>query len=260
VRLLGNLLVVTSLLGLLLLGLLAAGLTPPWEVESRPVEALAAPSDLRGTIAPPTSAPILAAALTAAVTLAPTTDAAGRGADAPGTARLAVEPSQPRTAAAGGTSAPQLLPEPDRPIDRIAAPSIGLDAPVVAARVVKRGGAPTWEIPAYRAGHAEGTAPAGAKGNAVLLGHVDSLRSGDVFRHLEKVAVGDAITVWSGERAYTYRVVEAGAVDRADTATLGTTETATLTLVTCTGTWSPLLWDYTERFVVRAELSEASAG
>jgi len=137
---------------------------------------------------------------------------------------------------------------------------IGLDAEVVPAHLVKRAGVLTWTIPAFRAGHADGTAGAGAPGNAVLLGHVDSLRSGDVFRNLEKVALGDPITVWSGQRAYVYRIVEARAVGRTDTALIGTTEAAALTLVTCTGVWSPVLWDYTERFVVRADLTEVAGG
>ena len=31
-------------------------------------------------------------------------------------------------------------------------------------------------------------------------------------------------------------------------------ETASLTLITCTGLWLPTIWDYTERLVVRADL------
>jgi len=263
VRLLGNLLMVASLLGLLFVGALAVDLTPPWALRSpAAIEAAVLSSDLAGPIGPPAIAPIPAVPPTAGGTLALTTEDAGPGDVAPVADRTAASARPGAAAAAVGSDAPasRAPAEPRRPIDRIVAPTIGLDAAVVPAHVVERGGALTWEIPAYRAGHAEGTAPAGAKGNAVLLGHVASLRSGEVFRHLDKIALGDAITVWSGERTYTYGVVEAGAVDRADTAPLGTTEVATLTLVTCTGMWSPLLWDYTERFVVRAELREASRG
>ncbi|HEY3080897.1 MAG TPA: sortase [Chloroflexota bacterium] len=266
-RFFGNLLVAASLLGLLVIGLIAAEVTPPWALES-PARLEAAPplSAPALAIAPPLNAPVRAAPLTAGRAAAPTTAVAASTADAIEAAGApgAAAPAQPRPAASAGVvTAPAPLPppaEPRRPIDRIAVPSIGLDAPVVTARLVDRAGALTWEIPARRAGHADGTAGAGAPGNAVLLGHVDSLRSGDVFRNLEKVAVGDAVTVWSGDRAYTYRVVEAHAVGRADTALVGTTEAAALTLVTCAGAWSPALWDYTERFVVRAELAEVAGG
>src|SRR5918994_1927149 len=113
--------------------------------------------------------------------------------------------------------------------------SPGRPAAVVASKPIVVGpiGAPPWEIPKHKAGHADGTAGAGALGNAVLLGHVDSLRSGDVFRQLESVSVGDRVTVRSGEGLYTYEAVEARAVERANTSRVQTPRAASLTLFTC---------------------------
>jgi LPXTG-site transpeptidase (sortase) family protein len=273
-RYLGNLLIAVSLLGALVLGLLAAEVTPPWDAESP--APLASTPQLSAETVPVASSGAQAIALgrpadvpsgTATDRIAAPTavapglagSAAGQPA-APGSAPSGA-PGQPAPAATNGVaSAIQPPPAGRQPIERVVVERIGLDAPVVAASLVNRAGAVTWAIPAYKAGHADGTAGAGAPGNAVLLGHVDSLRSGDVFRNLEKVALGDTVTVWSGERAYSYRIVETRTVGRADTALVGTTETAALTLVTCAGAWSPLLWDYTERFIVRAELSPVVAG
>src|SRR5262245_5305144 len=86
------------------------------------------------------------------------------------------------------------------PITRVKIPSIGLDSEVVEAAFVEHGGAPTWDIPKFKAGHAQGTAGAGDDGNAVLLGHVSSIRSGDVFKDLEKVGVGDEVVLFDGDQ------------------------------------------------------------
>lgn len=186
-------------------------------------------------------------------------------------------PSVPRVASGGGNSpvpatgpaqtlpleepapasAPLIEPVESLPITRVVIPSIRLDAEVVPAAFVERGGATTWDIPKDRAGHAQYTAGAGDRGNAVLLGHVNSLRSGDVFRDLDKVAIGDRVVIHAstGQR-FIYEVRELHTVARDDTALLGTTETPTLSLFTCAGIWLPTTWDYTERLVVRAALVE----
>jgi sortase (surface protein transpeptidase) len=62
------------------------------------------------------------------------------------------------------------------------------------------------------------------------------------------------VSVFSLDRRFEYRVVEARQVDRADVSVLESNATASLTLITCSGIWLPTLWDYTDRFVVRADL------
>lgn len=142
---------------------------------------------------------------------------------------------------------------PRLPITRVVAPRIRLDAEVVASRLVEKDGGTTWEVPKYKAGHAERTAGAGQPGNAVLLGHVDSLNSGNVFKDLDQVQVGDLVQVYSGPRRFDYTVVDRRSVQRTDVSVLAATATASVSLLTCIGTWNPLIWDYTERLVVRAE-------
>lgn len=160
---------------------------------------------------------------------------------------------------AAPTPTPTLVPY-DRPaqvattITRVRVASIGLDSEVVEAAFVERGGATTWDIPKFKAGHAQGTAGAGDDGNAVLLGHVSSIRSGDVFKDLERVKLGDEVVLFSGDRRFVYEVTEIKTVPRTDTTPLETTEKPTVSLFTCTGTWLPTLWDYSDRFVVRGEL------
>jgi LPXTG-site transpeptidase (sortase) family protein len=231
----GNLLIATSLAGFVLLGLVAAEVQPSWVSPGRPAAVVASKPIAVGAVAPAPPAPP-----------SPTVAAASATAF----------PAQPTLTT---PKAVELPVEPRLPIERIAIPTIGLDAEVVPAGLIQQNGALTWEIPKHKAGHAEGTAGAGALGNAVLLGHVDSLRSGDVFRQLENVSVGDRVTVRSGGGLYTYEVVEARAVERADTSMVQTTQRASLTLFTCHGQWLPTIWDYTHRFVVRAELREITA-
>ncbi len=146
-----------------------------------------------------------------------------------------------------------------RPITAVAAPSIGLEAEVAPSALVERDGGLTWEVPPFRAGHAQHTAGAGQVGNAVLFGHVSSRRDGDVFRHLDRVRVGDLVHVHSGPVRFDYRVVEVRSVERSDASVLEPGRTATLSLITCSGLWLPTIWDYTHRLVVRAELDTAGS-
>lgn len=183
--------------------------------------------------------------------------------------RVPIDPRQteaqaqptPQAAAAAPTQAAradQTAPTADsafRPITRVAIRSISLDAPAVPAGLVERDGAVTWSVPPFKIGHAEDTAGAGGKGNAVLVGHVTSRSLGNVFEHLHDVGVGETVQVFSGEQPFVYRVVSVKTVSRNDVSVVKPTPTPSLTMITCTGTWLPLVSDFTQRVVVRAELS-----
>lgn len=143
------------------------------------------------------------------------------------------------------------------PITRLVIERIELDTEVVPAELVEHEGATTWAVPKFVAGHADGTAGAGERGNAVVLGHVTSLTLGNVFEHLDRVLPGDAIVVYSGEERFDYHAVDVRAVDRTDNDVLEAADTPSLTLITCTGAWLPTVWDYAERLIVRAEASPA---
>jgi LPXTG-site transpeptidase (sortase) family protein len=176
--------------------------------------------------------------------------------DQPGTAVSPghVAPSSAGTGLSAAAPTPSATPLPYRPITRVVIPDISLDAPAVAAGLVERGGAITWDVPPFKIGHAQETAGAGDVGNAVLVGHVTSRSLGNVFEHLHEVAPGDAVEVFSNDRQFTYRVVDVRTVGRTDVSVVQTTVTPSVTLLTCTGLWLPLLNDYAERVVVRAEL------
>src|SRR5687768_11971591 len=84
----------------------------------------------------------------------------------------------------------------DDPPRRLRVPSIRLDSEVVSARLVRLGGtegAVTWEVPAHRVGHLQGTPDLGGPGNTVLVGHVSSVNAGNVFAQLDRIKVGDEI-------------------------------------------------------------------
>jgi LPXTG-site transpeptidase (sortase) family protein len=141
------------------------------------------------------------------------------------------------------------------PITHVEIPAISLSADVVPAGLIQRDGGVTWEVPAFKIGHAETTVGAGQPGNAVLLGHVTSVRSGNVFANLDQVEVGQAINVFADRAEFTYSVVSTSHVPRSDTSSIQPGDAAAVSLITCTGVWLPTIWDYTERLVVRAELN-----
>src|SRR5437763_340966 len=83
-------------------------------------------------------------------------------------------------------------------------------------------------------GHAESTAGAGQPGNAVLLGHVTSVHSGNVFQDLDRARIGDVVNVLADDRAFEYRVVSIARVPRSDASVLQPGESSAVSLITCT--------------------------
>jgi len=167
----------------------------------------------------------------------------------------------PEATSVSGTapqSAPAIVPAPTPPpllpITRVRLPSIALDSEVVPAELVEHGGSVTWEVPAFKIGHARATASAGAMGNAVLVGHVNSQGSGNVFQNLANVSQADRVELSSGDSQFIYQVVDIRRVGRNDVAVVQPSETASVTLITCIGLWLPHVSDYAERLVVRAEI------
>ncbi len=107
-------------------------------------------------------------------------------------------------------SVPELSePDPATP-DRIVAPAIDLDAEVVPMgwTVVQRNGqtASEWVIPEYAAGWHVNSALPRTGGNTVLSGHNNV--KGEVFRYLSDFELGDEITLYAGDRTFSYVVEE----------------------------------------------------
>ena len=137
---------------------------------------------------------------------------------------------------------------------RLRIPAIKLDSEVVPARLVRLPtGVVTWEVPAHRVGHAQGTTPLGEPGNAVLLGHVSSINAGNVFAQLDRVRAGDEVVAGSDGKTV-YRVTDRRLVTRDDMSVMAPVDGAVATLITCAGTWLPAESDYSHRLIVRAVL------
>ncbi len=113
----------------------------------------------------------------------------------------------------------------------------------VGTRTIRRGGSTLliWDDVADAGAFHNTSAYPGQGGNTVINGHRDIL--GGVFRHLDRVQVGDEVVVYVGDTAYPYTVTEivvvpdtfASAQQRADNLKyIGLTDHERLTLVTCT--------------------------
>ncbi len=107
----------------------------------------------------------------------------------------------------------------------------------------------------------------GAGSNAVFAGHITWNRAPAVFYDLDDLQEGDVVRLVSDDgREYTYEVFANFAVDPYDTESLkvmAPTETDTVTLITCGGTWVPdpseqFGGDYTTRTIVQAKLMKSS--
>ena len=108
---------------------------------------------------------------------------------------------------------------------RLIIPSIKVNAPIVERGVV---GGVMVVAPGNNVTHFAYSAYPGAPGNAVLYSH-----DGTVFRHLDKLAVGDTMLVQTPGGAAQFRVRELRIVSPDSVGILDTTSTAVLTLLTC---------------------------
>jgi sortase A len=157
-----------------------------------------------------------------------------------------VSPTLQPSAVVSSTPTPQPSPVPlptatplPLPPTRLVVPKVGIDAPVVPVSWQAAQG--EWEVPAwYAAGWHGGSAGLEVVGNTVLNGH--NTTRGEVFRNLYQLAVGDEITVYSGDTAFTYVVAEVlilpelgqpREVRERNASYLLPTEDQRLTLVTC---------------------------
>jgi sortase A len=96
-------------------------------------------------------------------------------------------------------------------------------------------------------GHLIQTALPGTRGNCVIAGHRDTQ-----FRVLQKVKIGEDISVEIEGRTFVYRVTDRHVVAPTDTHPLKPTPTSSLTLVTCYPFY--YVGPAPKRFVIRAEL------
>jgi sortase A len=169
-----------------------------------------------------------------------------------------VPPPQETIPVAAAGAPPTSIPEPTLPLQaaigrppaqspptRLTIAKIGLDIPVlsVGTTLIPEGSQSkvVWgDVPNAGAFHSTSAYP-GNIGNTVINGHRDI--QGAVFRHLDRLEVGDEIVLYVGEVPYVYRVVQvlvvpetfASAAQKAENLRLiGFLPEERLTLVTCT--------------------------
>lgn len=156
-------------------------------------------------------------------------------------------PAEPRVVTTGALmqgSAPQVSAAAvPGEVRRIRIPKIGVDMPIVEGQneqALLRG--------AWRWGPA--SAP-DRGGNTVIFGHryLHLPPHPETFYNLDKLVVGDTITVQWYDATYTYRVIETKVVPPTDLSVLSGTSTPTITLITCTPVFTTK-----NRLIVRAEL------
>ncbi len=133
----------------------------------------------------------------------------------------------------------------------ISTPYVTIDAPVFA------GMAP--EVLARGVGfHTDTAMPNADSGNTVLSGHRfirGDVPGAQIFRHLNKVRIGDEVRLRSGGATYVYRVTQRKTVPSDATEILAQTEKPMLTLYTCTPLFTAL-----RRLVYTAELERVEKG
>ena len=146
-------------------------------------------------------------------------------------------------------------PLPERQATRLVIEALELDVPVVLSPIVSQ----TWQVSHLGkdfVGHLEGTASPGDPSNVVLAGHVTLEHNVyGPFAGLGKLQPGDALVVYVGDQPYTYIVDRLQLVNRTDVQVAHPTQTARLTLITCTN-WSNELNAYQKRLIVVGHLAQ----
>src|SRR4029077_3081837 len=172
------------------------------------------------------------------------------------TAHQASRPANPPT---GSAPPAPVGAHPDAPV-QLVIPKIGVRASVESVGVDRTGAMAAPSGPYTVGWWAAGTLP-GDPGNAVIDGHLDSARVGAaVFWRLGSLRSGDQILVrMPGNRTLTF-IVDRTAVYRFDNAPLaeifGPTDTPSLNLVTCTGSFDRASRNYDRRLVVYSKLQK----
>lgn len=237
-RRVGNLLIV--------LGVAALGYAALWQFGIAPGSRVTLPPPV-AIQHPPTAVPSPPAAPTIVPTVEPTPTAVVR-ASVP-VPLIAPDQSERREDAH--------LPPPGYAV-RLAIPAIKLETVVKQGGIVQDAdGNPIWQtLPFVAVHYGDLTALVGARGNAVIAGHVVTLSEGNVFRFLYQLDLDDQIQVWDQRDVeHDFHVVEVKLVAPDDTSVMQPTPDPTLTLITCGGTFDPQKREFSDRLIVIAKPS-----
>lgn len=119
---------------------------------------------------------------------------------------------------------------------RVVVAKVGIDASISEVGVLQDAGRATWETAWRSVGHHIDSSMPGQPGNMVLTGHVSVADRGNlaVFSRLDSVQPGDVVDVFSGDQVYRYAVSKVSVVAPSAVNLLRSTESSTVTLITCT--------------------------
>jgi LPXTG-site transpeptidase (sortase) family protein len=135
-------------------------------------------------------------------------------------------------------------------------PSIDVDTDVTEGGVItNKQGQPEWQTVPFVAVQYRETALAGARGNAVISGHVVTISEGNVFRNLYKVNLGDEVHVETADGKFTYRVEEVKLVKPTEVEVMARTTSPVLTLITCGGEFDTRTRSFSDRLIVVSRLA-----
>lgn len=163
------------------------------------------------------------------------------------------------------TATPEAVREVTSPL-RMIIDGIEVDAPVIEMGL-DDGGIPQVPLNGQDVAWYNFSSKPGGGSNAVFAGHINWAGAQGVFGRLGQLQSGDSIRLISKDgREYAYEVFGNFPVDPADPASLkvmAPTETDTITLITCGGTWIPdaserFGGNYTNRTIVQAKLMQPS--
>jgi LPXTG-site transpeptidase (sortase) family protein len=143
---------------------------------------------------------------------------------------------------------------------RLTIPAIKLDTKVEQAGIVQdQQGQPAWQtLPFVAVHYGDLTSLIGARGNAVIAGHVVTLSEGNVFRFLYKLNIDDQVNVWDQhDKEHDFHVVDVKLVPPDDISAMAPTSDETLTLITCGGTFDPVKREFSDRLIVTAKPVQA---
>jgi LPXTG-site transpeptidase (sortase) family protein len=134
-------------------------------------------------------------------------------------------------------------------------PSVDIDTDVTEGGIItNRQGQLEWQTVPFIAVQYRETALVGARGNAVISGHVVTISEGNVFRNLYKVNLGDAVGVETRQGRYTYIVDEVKLVKPDAVEVMAPTTSPVLTLITCGGEFDSRSRSFSDRLIVISRL------
>jgi LPXTG-site transpeptidase (sortase) family protein len=136
-------------------------------------------------------------------------------------------------------------------------PSVEIETEVTEGGIItNKQGQLEWQTVPFIAVQYRETALVGARGNAVISGHVVTIAEGNVFRNLYKVNLGDEVDVETKDGRYTYIVDEVKLVKPNAVEVMAPTTSPILTLITCGGEFDTRTRSFSDRLIVTAKLRD----